>query len=384
MERLKRYLLTNFEQVLVLTILVSVALINYYIPQKIAFINFYFLPVIVTGYFLGVRRSVLGAVLCILLVITYSIIYPHLFMIPNTRLNLTLYIIAWGGFLILAGAVVGKQHEKLQLKIQQAHELNEELLASNRHLRNARAASIFGFAKLAEYRDEDTGAHLERIREYARIIAEELARNPAYKERITQEFIEDIYLSSILHDIGKVGIEDSILLKPGKLTPEEFEHIKLHSTLGGDALKAAEDKMEGQSFLSLGREIAYCHHEKWDGSGYPKGLKGEEIPLSARIVALADVYDAITSDRPYKRAFTHEKSVEIILNDRGTHFDPDVVDAFYARRSDFNMIRIKSQAGRPLREDDEPRKPQDHSDEFDPRVLAYLEAVGAKNSKSLH
>ncbi|MBW2589262.1 MAG: PAS domain S-box protein [Deltaproteobacteria bacterium] len=205
-------------------------------------------------------------------------------------------------------------------------------------LHNARAATILGLAKLAEYRDKGTGAHLERIREYAKIIAKEMAGLPAYKGYITEKYIGDIYQSSILHDIGKVGIQDSVLLKPGKLNPEEFNIIKRHTVLGGDALAEIESQTEGRSFLILGKEIAYYHHEKWDGTGYPDGLKGKEIPLSARVVAIADVYDALTTKRFYKEAFTHEKSREIIISLKGSHFDPDVVDAFMANDKNFSRI----------------------------------------------
>jgi PAS domain S-box-containing protein len=217
--------------------------------------------------------------------------------------------------------------------------LENDLFQSYKNVQTARTATILGLAKLAEYRDEDTGTHLERIREYARIIAQELARQPQYRGYITREYIEDIYNSSILHDIGKVGVPDAILLKPGKLTREEFEIIKTHATLGGDALREVETQIEGQTFLTLGKEIAYFHHEKWDGSGYPKGLKGEKIPLSARIVALADVYDALTSKRIYKEAFSHRQALEIIVKDRGTHFAPDVVDAFMTHEAAFRRIR---------------------------------------------
>ena len=205
-------------------------------------------------------------------------------------------------------------------------------------LQEARVATILGLAKLAEYRDEGTGTHLERIREYARIIAEQMAQDSKYAGYITVEYIEDIFRSSILHDIGKVGVPDAILLKPDGLTHDEFEVIKRHTILGGDALNAIDSKIEGQSFLTLGKEIAYYHHEKWDGTGYPKGLKDLEIPLSARFVALADVYDALTSKRLYKEAYTHEKAKEIIIELKGIHFDPDVVDAFLAKEDEF--IRI--------------------------------------------
>lgn len=216
--------------------------------------------------------------------------------------------------------------------------LEEDLLDSYRRLQDARVTTILGLARLAEYRDQDTGEHLERIREYARIICEAMSRQPKYSDYITEEYIEDIYHSSILHDIGKVGIPDSILLKPGKLTKKEFEIIKRHSVIGGDALAAVEAQIQGQSFLTLGKEIAYHHHEKWDGTGYPFGLQAEKIPLSARQVALADVYDALTSERTYKEAFSHEKSREIIISERGRQFDPDVVDAFLSREDDFRSI----------------------------------------------
>ena len=227
----------------------------------------------------------------------------------------------------------------VQYTINKRKKAEMDLLESYRKLQNARMATILGLAKLAEYRDEGTGTHLERIREYAKLIAEQLARNPKYAGHITPEYIDDIYQSSILHDIGKVGIPDAVLLKPDKLSDEEFEVIKRHTTLGGDAIKAIEANIEGQSFLALGKEIAYNHHEKWDGSGYPRGLNGNGIPLSARIIALADVYDALTTKRFYKEAFSHKKSRQIILELKGTHFDPEVVDVFLALEDEFNRIR---------------------------------------------
>jgi response regulator RpfG family c-di-GMP phosphodiesterase len=180
---------------------------------------------------------------------------------------------------------------------------------------------------------------LERIREYAKGLAEEMAENSRYKGIITREFIDDIYQSSILHDIGKVGIPDAILLKPGQLTTEEFEIIKRHTILGGDAIRAIESRIVGKSFLYLAREIAYHHHEKWDGSGYPRGFKGDEIPLAARIVALADVYDALTTKRFYKEAYSHEKSKQIIVDLKNSHLDPEIVDTFLVLEAEFNRIR---------------------------------------------
>ncbi|UCG06403.1 MAG: HD domain-containing protein [Desulfobacterales bacterium] len=213
------------------------------------------------------------------------------------------------------------------------------LIESYKNLQEARAATILGLAKLAEYRDEGTGTHLERIREYAKMLAQEMRKIPKYVDYVTPEYIDDIFQSSILHDIGKVGIPDAILLKPGRLTPEEFEVIKRHTTFGGDAIRAIESRIKESSFLFMGKEIAYNHHEKWDGSGYPRGLKGDEIPLSARIVALADVYDALTTKRFYKEAYTHEKSKQIILDLKQIHFDPQVVDAFVKLENAFDRLR---------------------------------------------
>ena len=216
--------------------------------------------------------------------------------------------------------------------------LERQVLESLKNVKEARTGVILGLAKLAEYRDEDTGCHLERIREYTKILAEELARHDRYRDTITAEYIEDLYHSSILHDIGKVGIADAILLKPGRLTPEEYETMKTHAVLGGRTLSAVHAHMKGHSFLTIGKEIAYHHHERWDGSGYPDGLAGEAIPLAARIVSVADVYDALTSKRCYKEAFTHEKSVEIIASEKGQAFDPMLVEAFIAHQAEFKGI----------------------------------------------
>jgi response regulator RpfG family c-di-GMP phosphodiesterase len=243
----------------------------------------------------------------------------------------------WQRLIVLCLFLIFGSH--VQYTINERKKAEQALLESYRKLQNARMTTILGLAKLAEYRDEGTGTHLERIREYAKIIAAELAKTPKYEDIITPDYIDDIYQSSILHDIGKVGIPDAVLLKPDKLTDEEFAVIKRHTTLGGDAIQAIEYQIEGQSFLHMGKEIAYNHHEKWDGSGYPAGLKNENIPLAARIVAVADVYDALTTERFYKRAFTHKKSSEIILDLKTTHFDPEIVDVFVKLEDEFNRIR---------------------------------------------
>ncbi len=217
--------------------------------------------------------------------------------------------------------------------------LQRELTKSQNQIAQARMATILGLAQLAEYRDEETGAHLERMREYTRILARELSTWPTYQDHITTAYIEDIYYASILHDIGKVGIPDAILFKQGKLTDEEFTIMKQHSQFGGEVLETVISENAERSFLTLGKEIAYFHHEKWDGSGYPKGLQAEEIPLSATIVALADVYDALTAKRCYKPPFSHDEAKQIIVLGKGKHFSPDIVEAFLNRENDFVQTR---------------------------------------------
>lgn len=195
-------------------------------------------------------------------------------------------------------------------------------------------SSILALAKLAESRDEDTGDHLQRMKMYSKSIAQFLYEDSIYKDHITTEFIDHIEKFSPLHDIGKVGIRDAILLKPAKLTPEEFEEMKQHAVYGGQVLRAANEniKKEGMSLFQLGIEIAEGHHEKWNGSGYPNGKSGVEIPLSARIVAVADVFDALTSRRPYKEPFSLETAYDIITKDSGKHFDPEIVRVFVEKR----------------------------------------------------
>jgi putative two-component system response regulator len=197
---------------------------------------------------------------------------------------------------------------------------------------------IFAMAKLTESRDVDTGAHLERMREYSRILAEELSTWPKFSEIIDGDYVQLLYLTSPLHDIGKVAVSDSVLLKPGRLTPEEFEQMKKHTIYGGDTLQSVAAARPEAHFLVMARDIALTHHERFDGKGYPYGLSGERIPLCGRIVALADVYDALTSKRVYKEAFSHEEAKRIILEGCGTQFDPDIVEAFKKREHDFISI----------------------------------------------
>jgi len=202
-----------------------------------------------------------------------------------------------------------------------------------------RDVAIFALAKLAESRDSDTGAHLERVQHYCRALSRWLATQDKFKSIVDPEYIRLIFQTSPLHDIGKVGIPDAILLKPGRLDPYEFDIMKAHTTIAAKTLDAALIKFPGVAFLKMAKDIAETHHEKYDGAGYPHGLKGEEIPLCGRIIAVADVYDALVSKRVYKDAFSHDSARAIIEEGRGKHFDPDVVDAFLAIGDEFLDIR---------------------------------------------
>jgi putative two-component system response regulator len=190
-------------------------------------------------------------------------------------------------------------------------------------------AIILAMASLAETRDNETGNHIRRTQHYVAALARALQHHPRFVGLLTDAHIELLYKSAPLHDIGKVGIPDRILLKPGRLTPDEFEIMKQHTVIGRDAILDVERHLgTGDTFLRFAREIAYSHQEKWDGSGYPEGLTGDAIPVSARLMAVADVYDALICRRVYKPAFPHHEAMRLLREGRGTHFDPDVLDAF--------------------------------------------------------
>jgi putative two-component system response regulator len=221
-------------------------------------------------------------------------------------------------------------------------ELKSRIRAGERILSlESRHVAIFGMAKLAESRDPETGLHLERIREYARVLCKALVASGVHGETLTPEYIETIYLTSPLHDIGKVGIPDAVLLKPGQLDDEEFEVMKTHTTLAGETLGMAARLYPGVRYLHMACDIALSHHERYDGRGYPLGKAGDDIPLCGRIVCLADVYDALTSRRVYKTAYTHSIARSMIRDERGMHFDPNLVDAFMASEGEIKDIRRK-------------------------------------------
>lgn len=242
-----------------------------------------------------------------------------------------------------------KARVKTQLKIEEARLLleNQKLILEEkvkertRLLERTNSAAIYCLAAVAETRDPETGEHIKRTQEYTRELALELQSREEYKNILTKDYIDLLYQSAPLHDIGKVGVRDSILLKPGPLTEEEFEEMKKHTIYGGESLMVGIKESGEDSFLTLAKEIALTHHEKWDGTGYPGGLSKTAIPISGRLMALSDVYDALISERIYKKAFSHEEAKKIILESKGTHFDPDVVEAFIGREENFIKIMEK-------------------------------------------
>lgn len=224
-------------------------------------------------------------------------------------------------------------NDKLEIH---ANELEQLVLLRSRQLTATQDMAVFALAQVADSRDPETGEHLQRMRRFAQIIADELAESGPYADIVNQRFLEDLYRSSPLHDIGKVSVPDSILQKPGRLTVDEFDQMKKHVVVGGQTLAMARDQVGPGTFMDMAADIARYHHERFDGKGYCEGLRGQEIPLSARIVALADVYDALTSPRVYKPAYSPESARDIIVSESNLHFDPIIVDAFLARYVDLH------------------------------------------------
>lgn len=242
-----------------------------------------------------------------------------------------------GDFLILAQIKMYARAISLLLFGAMRHEQEE----SGQRVLKAQNATLISLANLAELRDDDTGMHILRTQKYVHLLASWLRDNRQYP--FSDRFIDRLWRTAPLHDIGKVGINDNILRKPGRLTPDEFEAMKTHTTIGYEALVKTQKMLGHDSLLEVAKQVAYTHHERWDGSGYPKGLRGREIPVSGRIMAVADVYDALRSKRVYKPAMNHEQAFKIIRQGRGGHFDPDVVDAFTALNQQFKFISEKAE-----------------------------------------
>ncbi len=223
-----------------------------------------------------------------------------------------------------------------------AQYLEMEVRKRTQELAAIQDVTILAMASLAETRDNDTGNHIRRTQYYIQLLANQLREHARFKHFLDDHVIAMLFKSAPLHDIGKVGIPDRILLKPGRFEPDEFAIMKTHCKLGRDAIQHAEDQLGlVVDFLKYAKEIAYSHQEKWDGSGYPEGLAGDAIPISARLMAVADVYDALISRRVYKEGMPHEKAVSIIAEGRGSHFDPDIVDAFLEVAPKFNEIAMR-------------------------------------------
>jgi len=235
----------------------------------------------------------------------------------------------------VAYLVLMRDQEEVSRKRSKAERVS---LRQYNELLRTRDAVIFGLAKLTESRDSETGNHLERMTIYSTRLASAVRRDPRFRGQVTSSFVKLIGISSVLHDIGKVGIRDSILLKPGKLERQERPQMQLHAAIGGKCIREIESRLGKSNFLKMAREIAFNHHERWDGLGYPKGLSGDEIPLAARIVAIVDVYDALSTKRVYRESLPHEQCVEMIRAEAGRQFDPALVDIFLKLESEFRDI----------------------------------------------
>lgn len=250
-------------------------------------------------------------------------------------------------FMALIGVVISWIRFSQRMVMDQKELLEQLVTDRTEEIRLTQQTSIEALATLSEYHDTDTGDHIRRLQSFVRVLAQWLKIHSDYSNYLSQrpDYVEDLALAAILHDIGKNAVPDVILTKPGKLTAEEFDLMKRHTSIAGEIFKKANqffiDRYNKDSYLALARDIANFHHERWDGKGYPQGLSGQAIPLSARIVALADVYDALTSKRPYKEPWSHAEAVKEIIKVSGTHFDPIVVDAFLANEHHFKFIRDK-------------------------------------------
>jgi HD-GYP domain-containing protein (c-di-GMP phosphodiesterase class II) len=295
--------------------------------------NFMNIPIIIAAFSNGRLKGTIHAIISGILVGPYMplLTVSHT---PQPTLNWVIRTL----YYIIIAFIAGSFAEYYKMEFEKNNKIEKEI--SESHL-----AMIYALVKLTESRDDDTGAHIERVSELCRLLTEKLSHLPKYADYINESYIDNMHKASPLHDIGKVGIPDSILLKPGKLEPEEFEKIKQHTVIGYKVLSEIQRKYPSNKFLELGNNIVYYHHEKWDGSGYPKGLSQESIPLSARIMALVDVYDALRSKRIYKEPYSHEDSIQIILEGKGKHFDPEIVDVFMENEEEFCKVFDRITAG---------------------------------------
>ncbi len=262
----------------------------------------------------------------------------YFFVLLTLLLDVSIASTLFTGIIFFFGALFVFNGISLQADmISSIRQRHAKILSKNEQLLQTENVTIFALAYQAEIRDGETGHHLDRTARYVHILAEEMRKDTTFHSYLTDAYITDLVKSAPLHDIGKVGVPDMILNKIGKLTPEEFTVIQEHCSYGAHILREAEKRLHFRSFLTMAISLVISHHERWDGKGYPNGLKGNEIPLSGRIMALADVYDALRSKRCYKEPFSHEKSRSIILAERGKQFDPDVIDAFLRTEDQFKQ-----------------------------------------------
>ncbi|MBU0639591.1 MAG: HD domain-containing protein [Planctomycetes bacterium] len=274
---------------------------------------------------------------------------PNLLGLGVVTFLWTCALLSMTAYLILA-----RSHE---VSCRERAQSTSDGLRQTQRLVRTRDGVIFALARLAESRDPDTGGHLERIARYSTLLASPLGRHTKYAHEVTPAFVRLIEVSSVLHDIGKVGIEDSILLKRGPLDPTERRRMELHTLIAARCLDETSQRMGGSDFLEMARQIAVAHHERWDGTGYPHGLRGAEIPLAARIVAIADVFDALATRRPYKEPIAHDRCVAIIREGAGSQFDPDLVEQWLRIEHKFREIASRSAASSYRTEDVGPPEP---------------------------
>jgi response regulator RpfG family c-di-GMP phosphodiesterase len=295
----------------------------------------------------SVYRRIRSASLVLILIFVVADFVVGLSLILSIKEIIVSKLKALGGILNRVGAgdftaqVTFNTRDELGLIATQTNDMITKLKERTESLQLTQDVTILSLASLAETRDNETGSHILRTQRYVRVLAEDLVKRGLYTDDLSGDQIDLLYKSAPLHDIGKVGVPDSILRKPGKLDESEWIEMKKHAQYGYDALRIAEERLGSSSFLRVAGEIALTHHEKWDGSGYPRGIAGKDIPLAGRLMAIADVYDALITKRVYKEAFSHEKATAIIVEGKETHFDPYLVDTFLERIADFMRINLE-------------------------------------------
>ena len=308
--------------------------------KPMVFISFAVFYASVTGYILFIKNepiNIIDGVYSRVLIIFLFIIVTKILLYNNkvkTFVN-TYSINKLNENLVSANTEIEKQKSELQNYNENLEMMVQEKTKKIVELENAVMETI---AELVERRDDATGGHITRTSGYLKIFIDEMAANKLFSEQVSFWNKEQMVLSAQLHDVGKIAIDDSILKKPGKLEPDEFEKMKTHTVLGGEIIKDIQKKTEKNEFLDYAFLFAVYHHEKWDGSGYPFGIAGEKIPLPSRLMAIIDVYDALISERPYKKAFSHEEAVNIIKEGKGTHFDPSLIDLFLSVSNRLNEV----------------------------------------------